>query len=216
MPARLPPHPRPLRRAPAQPQLADLLQRARQSIAHVAEGLFTVVEDHDGTGGQVLRDVLQAGARRELAVVVARDDVPHHQLVALPEQARLRRRDLRIGRAKQLAVNQVVGKVHILRVALQAHAPALLVGIGVVAHAVPGVDDAPEQVGIHLDVLSQHEEGRFGIVLVQRGEYPLRDAGRGSVVEGEEDAVLVVDLPDQVRHQAPDYFRWLQTHTGQK
>jgi len=88
--------------------------------------------------------------------------------------------------------------------------------IGVVAHLVPGVENPPVEVGIHLDVLAQHEEGGFGIILVQRRENPLRDTGRRSVVEGEENPLLVGDLPDQVRHQTPDYFRWLQTHTGAK
>ena len=113
-------------------------------------------------------------------------------------------------------MDQIVGKIDILRIAFEAHAPSLLVRIGVVAHLVPGVENALVEVGIHLDVLAQHEEGRFGIVLVQRRKNPLRDARRGTVVEGQEHAVLVVDLPDQVRHQAPDYFWRFQTHNAAK
>ena len=105
-------------------------------------------------------------------------------------------------------MEQVVGEVDVFDIAFEAHAPSLLVGVGVVADAVAGLDDAAVEIGIHLRVLAQHEEGRLGIVLVQRRENPFGDAGRGAVVEGEEHAVLVVDLPDQIRHQAPDYFRW--------
>lgn len=191
-----------------EPHLPDLLQRAGQGVTHVAERLFAVVEHHDGPRGKVFGHVPQAGAGRELTVVVARDDVPHHQLVALPQETRLRRGDPRIRRPEQLAVNQIVGKIHILRVAFEAHPPSLLVRVGVVADPVPGIEDALVKVGVHFDILAQHEERGFGIVLVQRGKYPLRDTGRGAVVEGEEHAVLVVDLPDQIRHQAPDYFRW--------
>ena len=166
------------------------------------------MKHHDSPRRQILRHVPQAGPGREVAVVVARNDVPHHQLVTLPQKPRLRRRDPRIGRPEQFAMNQVVGKIHILRIAFETHAPPLLVRIGVVAHLVSRIDDAPEQVGIHLDVFSQHEKRRFGIVLVQCGENPLGNAGSRSVVEREEHALRVVDLPDQVRHQPADYFRW--------
>ena len=54
--------------------LANLLQRSRQGVAHVAEGLFAVVEHHDRPGRQVFGNVLQTGAGRETAVVVARND----------------------------------------------------------------------------------------------------------------------------------------------
>ena len=113
-------------------------------------------------------------------------------------------------------MDQIVGEIDILRIAFEAHAPSLLVRIGVVAHLVPGVENALVEVGIHLDVLAQHEEGRFGIVLVQRRKNPLRDARRGTVVEGQEHAVLVVDLPDQRREQVTDYFGRLEFHDEKK
>ena len=83
---------------------------------------------------------------------------------------------------------------------------------GVVADAVAGLDDAAVEVGIHLRVLAQYEEGRLGIVLVQRRENPFGDAGRGAVVEGEVDGRPVLHLPDEVGHQPADEFRRFETH----
>ena len=113
-------------------------------------------------------------------------------------------------------MDQVVGKIDILRITFEAHAPALLVRVGMVADPVSGIEDPPVQVGVHLDVLTQHEEGCLGIILVQRRENPLGDTRRGTVVERKEHPVGIVDLPDQVRHEPPDYFRWFQTHGLQK
>ena len=105
-------------------------------------------------------------------------------------------------------------EIDIFDISFEAHAPPLLVRIGVVAYAVPGIDDPLVEIGIHLHVLAQHEKRRFGIVLVERRKNPLGNAGCGTVIEGEVDGRLVLHLPDEVRHQPADEFRRFEAHVS--
>jgi len=113
-------------------------------------------------------------------------------------------------------VNQIVGEIDILDVAFQAHPPAFLVGVGMVTDLVARVHDAAEKIGISLHVFAQNEKRRLGVVLLQHRQNPLRDARCGAVVEGQENPLRVVDLPDQRREQVTDYFGRLEFHDEKK
>ena len=95
-------------------------------------------------------------------------------------------------------MENIIGKIDILDILLQRHSPTLLVGVGVVANLMPLVQNTLVQVGIHLGILAQHEEGGLGIVAVEGLEYPLRNARRGAIVKGEVDALGVIYLPHHI------------------
>ena len=77
-------------------------------------------------------------------------------------------------------------------------------------------NDAAEKIGISLHVFAQNEKRRLGVVLLQHRQNPLRDARCGAVVEGQENPLRVVDLPDQRREQVTDYFGRLEFHDEKK
>jgi hypothetical protein len=54
------------------------------------------------------------------------------------------------------------------------------------------------EVGVELGILTQHKKRSLSIITAQRGEYPLRNTGRWSVVKGEEYSVTIVYLPNKV------------------
>ena len=90
--------------------------------------------------------------------------------------------------------------------------PPFLMRVGMVANLMPGIDNTLIEIGIGLDVLAQTEERRFGIILVERGEDPLRNARGRTIVERQKNILTVLDIPNQIGHQAAQEFRWFQSH----
>ena len=171
-------------------------------MAHVAERLGAVVERDDVAGTDIAYYASETAARRDGTVVVARQHAPHDDLETLADDPHLRRRDARIGRAEELRAHDRRGVVDILDISFERHPPTLLVRIGVVADLVPCGEDTVVEVGVHLGVLAQHEECGLGVVLLQGRQYPLRNAGRRTVVESQEDGFGVVDAPYHVGVEA--------------
>ncbi len=192
----------------------DILQRARQSIGHVVVGLHRVVKDYDVARTDVTRHLAQTLLGRHLPRIVLTDYGPQHHLVMFQHLHHLFQSHSSVGRTVEIGLEYAVGALDVGHVLLAAHLPTFEVVGGVVAEPMSRGGDFLYEMGVELGVFAQTEECGFGIVLGQRVENELGDAGRGSVVEGEVDLLAVaVYLPDDVRHEYPEQFGYFDKHS---
>ena len=195
-----------------QAKLLGALQNSRQCIAHITERLDAVVKCHNTARLQILHhtSITFTGCNRKC--IISRKDIPHNNLVSLAQSSHLRWCYTSIRWTKEFAMKDTIGKIHILDILLQWHTPPLLVRICVVTNLVAFVYNSLHKVGIHLGVLTQHEECGLGIIALQRGENPLCNTRGWPIVEGKKNSIMIVQFPNHIGKYSSYESTWIYLH----
>ena len=159
------------------------LDALRQGGAELVDRLQRVVEGDDRAVARVALHVVEHTLARHPLGVVARHEVPHHNLVLAAEPRILHGAHPAVGRPHEVAAYVGVGLLHVVAVVVQRVAESADMVVCMVAYLMAFVDDAPEEVGIFPHVVAHHEEGGLDAVVAQRVEDEGCRLGNGAVVE---------------------------------
>ena len=145
------------------------------------------MEGDDGAVAGIAHDVAEDVVSVDAVGIVARDDVPHDDAVFVLQEARLVPAQPSVGRAEELALDELVGLLDVREVGAVAVAQALDVVHRVVAHMVSLGLDALEEGGIAGHVVADTEERGVDAVVAEDIEHPRGHLGRRTVVERQVD-----------------------------
>ena len=140
-------------------------------------------DDRARTG--ILLHLTQNLTAIELGVIVARDKVPHNDMVALAKDTILTQTHESVRRTKEVGAEVTVCLVDIGHIMIGMFCHPLEVVVGVVAYAVATLDDHLELVGMLTHIVTHHEESGLDAVLVQHIKHPRGDLWDRAIIKGE-------------------------------
>ena len=168
------------------------------------------MEGDDGATTGVFHHIGQNLWATKFLAIVAGDDVPHHDLIVVAQHDILLPAHPAMRRTEQAGVEHFVGKVGIFQVAGTGVATATDVVVGMVANAVPVIDDHLEDFRVLAHVVAHHEEGGLDAFALEQAQYPGGDQGDRAVIEGEIDGFLLgIDAPQRLRIEAAEQVGYL-------
>ena len=168
------------------------------------------MEDDDGAIAGVTPHDAADALGREVAVVVARDDIPKNDRVVPLQVPQLRPFDASVGWAHQGAADVAIGLGHIVDIGLAAGAKTFQMVHGVVAHMVAAPLQFGEQFGKFAHIVAHAKKGGFHAIAVENIEQLRCRFGAGAVVESEVNLAFTSHFapPKTVPNPAHNY-RWL-------
>ena len=96
-----------------------------------------------------------------------------------------------MGRTDKVGMQIGIGLLDIIAVLTDGVREPSDVVVGVIADAMPLVDDTLVELGILTRIVAHHEEGGLDAIALQHVEYPGRGLRNRPVVEGQIDGLLV-------------------------
>lgn len=142
------------------------------------------MEGDDGSGTRVALHIVEHLLGVEPFAVVARHNVPHHQLIVSTEEKVLLPLEPSVGRAEEIGMEQLIGFLHIVQIAADAVSESAQMIEGVVANAVSFGYYLLIELRMFANIVAYHEEGGLHLVLAQGFQYKGRYFRNGAVVEG--------------------------------
>lgn len=173
------------------------LQGLRQGKAKFVDTFKRIVKRDDrsvsGVSFHVVKDVFSGHPFG----VIACHDVPHDNFVFPAEPGILTESHPSMRRSKEVRVNEFVGLSGVIAIGADGVSCTTHMVVGMITHAMSGVEDLAVEMGMSFYVLSHHEESGQGIVLGQGFEDEGSRLGDGPVVEGEVDGAFPFVHPPQ-------------------
>ena len=156
-----------------------------QHILDFIEGLEMVVEHDDAARARVFPALAEAPLTADLRVVIAAEQRPHDDVIAVSQCPPLRRGDLAVGRAEQTAVDKLPALVRIFHIGCGICLPAFEVVVAVVAGCMPCQKYLPVCLGIFLNIGPHAEKSGTDISFLKQFKYARGCPGRRSVIKSE-------------------------------
>lgn len=165
-----------------------MIEHPWQRVPDAGSRLQAVMEDDDIAGSDTLKHLVGTTLRIESGVEIATEQAPHHRPhrgIQRFDPGDLPRTDATVWRAEQSAADELRGLPNILKIAIRARPPTVEVAVCVVADGMPLLPYPLEEKGMGCDVGTDAEECPTGSMAGQEIQHLFRDAGAGSVVEGQ-------------------------------
>lgn len=117
--------------------------------------------------------------------IVARDKVPHDDLVLSSKERILWQSHPAVGGTEKMALDVGVGFLYVIAIFVERAAQAADVIVGVIPYLVSFVEDTPIEFRVFTDVIADHEEGGVDAMLLQCVEDKGSGFGDWTIVEGQ-------------------------------
>ena len=143
------------------------------------------MEGDDAAIARIAFHVVEDILSRHPFGIVARDKVPHDDLVLSGKQRILWQSHPAVGWTEQVTLDVGVGFLHVIAIFVERAAQAADVVMGVVSYLVSFVEDALIEFRVFTDVIADHEEGGMDAMLLQCVEDKRSSLGDWTIVEGQ-------------------------------
>ncbi len=172
-------------------------------MAQIIPRFNRVVENDYRAVARISLDNLDDLFGREIAVIVAGDDVIHYNAVVLLDFPGLIPHHQSVWRPEEMAVDQTVGFGNVTCVAVERSAESRQMMHGVIAERVPSPLDFLQQFGVASNIVTDKKKGGFHVIFVEHIKHPRRHLGNRSVVESQvgDLAPASRNTPDRLRKQ---------------
>lgn len=143
------------------------------------------MKDDDGAVARIATDIGKHILRRKRLIIVARNDIPHHDAIFPTKEKRLRKAHVAVGRTEKSGRDEGSGLLDVAEIIPRPIAQTLDMIKGMIAHTMPPFDDHPKNLGMLADIIANHEESSFHTIAVQDVQDPRRNFGNRSVIKSQ-------------------------------
>ena len=148
------------------------------------------MEGDDGAVACVPVHLAEYLAAIKLGIVVARHEIPHDDAVALAERTVLPHAHDAVRRPEEIGGEVAIGLVDIGDVVGCALLESLEMVVGMVAYAMPALDNHLVLIGVLAHIVAHHEEGGLDAVSVEHIKHPRGNLRDGAVIKSEVDGLF--------------------------